>query len=389
MILLAGAFGACVLVLSLLLVALLKINMFAWSGLREGKAPFRLTLPALRVLLLLLLLGMWTPFVGLLTRIIPWDWGYTVLLLWGAALVLHLTWIWAVSEEGAENVVGGAMPFFTLLDRLFGAVFPGREEDGEDPGPADEPTDTDLKTYIDVGMEQGILEEGEEARMLESLLDFSDTLVREVMTPRTDMVTVSAGQSFEEVLEVFVQSHFSRLPVTGKSLDDITGIVYVKDFVRTLGVQPRPMIPELLRPPILAPETKKVRDLLREMREGRHGMAIVVDEYGGTAGLVTLEDLLEEIVGEIEDEQGIPPIMEVAKGKWSIAGKVHIEDLSEALGLSLENPEVDTVAGLLIAQLGRIPKSGDVVQVSGAEFTVETADDRRVYRVLVRKLGGA
>ena len=388
MIVLAGALGACVLVLSLLLVALLKINMFAWSGLKERKASFRLTLPALRILLLLLLLGLWTALVGLVMRLIPWDWGYTVLLLWGAALAAHLLWIWTVSEEQAERLVGGAMPFFTTLDRLFGALFPGREENGEDPGAPDEPTETDLKAYIDVGMEQGILEEGEEARMLESLLDFSDTLVREVMTPRTDMVTVSAVLSFEDVLEVFVQSHFSRLPVTGKSLDDITGILYVKDFVRTLRVQPRPAVSELLRPAILAPETKKVRDLMREMREGRHGMAIVVDEYGGTAGLVTLEDLLEEIVGEIEDEQGIPPIMEVAKGKWSVAGKVHIEDLSEALGLSLENPEVDTVAGLLIAQLGRIPKSGDVVQVSGAEFTVETADDRRVYRVLVRKAGG-
>ena len=271
MIVLAGALGACVLVLSLLLVALLKINMFAWSGLKERKASFRLTLPALRILLLLLLLGLWTALVGLVMRLIPWDWGYTVLLLWGAALAAHLLWIWTVSEEQAEHLVGGAMPFFTTLDRLFGALFPGREENGEDPGAPDEPTETDLKAYIDVGMEQGILEEGEEARMLESLLDFSDTLVREVMTPRTDMVTVSAVLSFEDVLEVFVQSHFSRLPVTGKSLDDITGILYVKDFVRTLRVQPRPAVSELLRPAILAPETKKVRDLMREMREGRHG----------------------------------------------------------------------------------------------------------------------
>jgi CBS domain containing-hemolysin-like protein len=284
-------------------------------------------------------------------------------------------------------VVQDALPFFALLDRLLGPVFPRKEDEREEARPEDEPTESELKTYIDMGMEEGIFEGGEEARMMESVLDFSDTLVREVMMPRTDMVTVASDAPFDAVMDAFVRSHYSRLPVTGRSLDDITGIVHLKDFVRMMKAEPLPSAASLLRPAVLVPETKRVRDLLREMREGRHGMAIVVDEYGGTAGLVTLEDLLEEIVGEIEDEEGIPPIVEVARGKWSVAGKVHIEELSETLGLEVKSPEVDTVAGFLIAQLGRIPKKGDTVQAPGAEFTVETADERRVYRVLVRKAG--
>ena len=385
MIFLLGVLGAGFFFLALLFVSLLKTNVFIWSSLLGGRPPFRLNLSSLRVLLLMLLLAIWTGLVSILPHAVPLRLRVAVPSLSGAGALLLFLLAWAVDTPAAERIVKAALPLLSGMDRLVGPLLPGKEEP-EEPGPAGEPTDTELKTYIDMGMEHGILEAGE-TQMLESLLDFSDTLVREVMTPRSDMVTVASGLEFQEVLDTFIQSHFSRLPVTGKSLDDVTGIVYLKDFVRVMKNEPRPAWTGMPHPAMLVPETKRVKDLMKEMREGHLGMAIVVDEYGGTAGLVTLEDLLEEIVGEIEDEQVIPPLMEVAKGKWSVAGKVHIEELSEALGLDLENPEVDTVAGFISAQLGRIPRTGDTVAAMGAEFTVESADERRVYRVLVRKTG--
>ena len=370
--------------LGLLLAAFLKINIFTWNTLAEARGPLRIKLSAFRFWALVLFLMAWTVLAFLFpARSFPQPWLPPLILSAAAALYFGLLLL-TLTPEAAEEIIAAARPLLGLADALLAWMGSGPAVEADEPEGADEPTEAEVQTYLDMGMEHGILEAGETA-MLESVIDFAETLVREVMTPRTDMVTAAAGDPFDRVLRAFGQSGFSRLPVTGRSLDDIAGMVHFKDFMRSLAGTPPEGIGGLVRPVPLVPETKKVKELLKELRETRQKMAIVVDEYGGTAGLVTLEDLVEEIVGEIEDEQAIPQVLAAGKGAWSVAGKVHIEELNEAAGLSLESAESDTVAGFVTSQLGRIPRTGDTLAAGGAEFTVESADERRVYRILVKR----
>jgi CBS domain containing-hemolysin-like protein len=381
---LLGLAAVAVPLLGLVLAALLKVNIFSWTALHEGRGPLRLKLPAFRFWALILFLAAWTGLAFLFpVQPFPSPW-MAPLVLSAAGGLYFLLLLLALSPAAAEGLLEAGFPLLRLADRVLGWAGSGPTAEADEPEGDDEPSEAEVQTYLDMGMEHGILEAGETA-MLESVLDFAETLVREVMTPRTDMVTVAAGDPFDRVLQAFGQSGFSRLPVTGRSLDDIAGMVHFKDFMRVLAEAPPAGIGGLVRPVPLVPETKKVSDLLKELREGRQKMAIVVDEYGGTAGLVTLEDLVEEIVGEIEDEQAIPQVLAAGKGAWSVAGKVHIEELNEAAGLALESAEYDTVAGFVTSQLGRIPKAGDTVAAGGAEFTVESADERRVFRILVKR----
>jgi putative hemolysin len=241
--------------------------------------------------------------------------------------------------------------------------------------------------YLEAGEQEGLIER-EERRLIESIVDFGDTLVREVMTPRPDIVAVSIDATLGQVRQIFAEQQYSRVPVFRESLDQIVGFVYVKDLIRLPDTPPAErVVPQLLRPAYYVPETKRVSDLLKEFQRQQVQSAVVVDEYGGTAGLVTIEDLLEEIVGEIRDEYDVElePVQQEADGVFVFSGNVPIEDLNERLGVSIPREGFGTIGGYLLAHLGRVPTVGERVDLDGLHVEVLEAERRRVTRVRVRR----
>jgi len=250
-------------------------------------------------------------------------------------------------------------------------------------------TDDEIKELVETGQAQGVLPEREQ-RMITSILTISEKPVREVMVPRTDIVAIDVDTPANEMLERITKVGHSRIPVFEGSADNITGILYVKDLFRRLArgekdVQIRPY----LRPAQFVPESKKIDDLLREMQRDKVHIAIVVDEYGGTSGLVTIEDLVEEIVGEIRDEYDSEPelIRPVSETEALMDARVPFEEVRETFDLDIPPSEnYDTLGGFVVAQLGRFPRSGDAIEVGGARFVVEFVEGRRIRRVrVVRK----
>ena len=226
--------------------------------------------------------------------------------------------------------------------------------------------------------------------LLRSIVDFRETLVREVMTPRPDIVAIEVTASLEALRQLFRDQQYSRVPVYDGTLDNILGFVFVKDLVRHAADAPL-SIRDLLRPAHFVPETKKVPGLLEEFQRERVQSAIVVDEYGGTAGLVTLEDLLEEIVGEIRDEYDVEaePIVDEGRGVFVVSGKADVSVLEHQFGVSVERAGFDSVGGYLLATLGRVPTKGERVDVDGLAVEVLDAERRRVTRVRVHKRAAA
>ncbi|MFO7547535.1 MAG: hemolysin family protein [Acidimicrobiia bacterium] len=227
-------------------------------------------------------------------------------------------------------------------------------------------------------------EDEEEIELISSVLEFSDTLVREVMVPRPDMVTVGAGAGLNELIDLVEEHGVSRIPVVGEGVDDIVGLVIVKDLLPGLATGHPPVtVAEVIRPIEAVPETKRVFDLLREMQASRTHLAVVVDEYGATAGLVTIEDLLEELVGEITDEYDEDELLlvEGPEGRWAVDGRLPVEDLSAVLGVQLPEDEWDTVGGLVLGFAGRVPREGERFDVDGVSFTVTKVQGRRVAEV--------
>lgn len=227
--------------------------------------------------------------------------------------------------------------------------------------------------------------------VIKNVMEFRDVAVAEVMTSRTDVVSVDAKDDLPTLLRKAQEHQFSRLPVTDGSLDKVAGILVVKDLLRFIGpegVKADVDTKALWRPAYFVPETKRIADLLRELRSRKVHMAIVADEYGGTAGLVTMEDLVEEIIGEIDDEhdkETHPPVRRLSDLELDIDGKVLIDDLNRSVGFKLpEEPEVDTVGGLLAMRLGKIPAKGDRLSLNGVTLTVTDADERRARRIHVK-----
>jgi putative hemolysin len=251
----------------------------------------------------------------------------------------------------------------------------------------------ELRLIIEQGGEQGVLE-AEEEQMIHAVIELGEQRVHEVMVPRTDMVTLSGTVTFEEAIETIVAEGHSRIPVYEESIDEIVGILYAKDLLPFV-VRPnedRPELRTLLRTPVFVPESMSVDDLLHELQRRKVHLAIVLDEYGGTAGLVTIEDLLEEIVGEIQDEydEEEPMIVRLSDDEARVDGRAAVDDLQElfdtTFGLEDED-EYDTVGGLIYHRIGGIPKPGDEVRVDGLLLTVESTDGRRVGKVLVVRVG--
>jgi CBS domain containing-hemolysin-like protein len=248
-------------------------------------------------------------------------------------------------------------------------------------------TEDEIISMVDAGEEEGVIQPFE-GQMIRSVFDFGDTVVREVMVPRIDIVALEKDVPLDTAVETFLRGGFSRLPVFEDSVDNIIGILYAKDLLRYFHDEPRPDgIVSLCRQPVFVPETKRLSDLFKELQQSRTQLAIAVDEYGGTAGLVTMEDMLEEIVGEIRDEYDLEESrLDVLSSTEVLAsGLVSIDDLADALDLRLEVNEVDTVAGLVYAELGRIPVPGDQVQLEEITVTVERVSGRRIRQVRVVK----
>ncbi|WP_232662941.1 hemolysin family protein [Pseudonocardia sp. TRM90224] len=275
-------------------------------------------------------------------------------------------------------------PLTKLLILVGNAITPGQ---GFRQGPFS--SEVELRELVDMASTSGVVDE-DERQMIHSVFELGDTLVREVMVPRPDVVWTERDTPVEKVLRLALKSGYSRLPVLGESIDDIVGVAYLKDLVRAQAEQPDAALTEVMRPAAFVPDSKRVDELLKEMQAARNHMAIVVDEYGGTAGVVTIEDILEEIVGEITDEydsEEVPDVQELEDGAMRLSARLPVEDLLELfpgadgddseLVVVLDGADVDTVGGLLAQQLGRVPLPGAVAEVAGLRLLAEGGKDAR------------
>jgi magnesium and cobalt transporter len=242
----------------------------------------------------------------------------------------------------------------------------------------------EIQQLIDVGEEEGLLSE-DEGEMIQSIFSFRDTLAREIMVPRTDAVIVSADTPIEELLQLVIQKGHSRFPVHGGSVDNITGILHVKDLISCWS-QEHLDLKDIIRTPYFIPETKKISHLLRELRDKKSHMAIVIDEYGGTAGLVTIEDIIEEIIGEIHDEHDNDDTLMIAteEGELLVDARLEIEKLVEHFGLEVPKGNFESVGGFIISILGRVPQPHETITHASLEMTIESADARKIHKVRVR-----
>jgi CBS domain containing-hemolysin-like protein len=229
--------------------------------------------------------------------------------------------------------------------------------------------------------------ETDDHELLRSIVDFSNRLVREVMTPRPDIVAIRAEATLEELRAFFREQEYSRIPVFKESLDNVLGFVFVKDLIRRLDASPATPVTELMRPAYFVPETKRVAELLKEFQRKQVQSAIVVDEYGGTAGLVTLEDLLEEIVGEIRDEYDVElePFVPEGEHAFLVAGRANFDEVAEKLRLETKAEGFETFGGYLLSHLGRVPSVGETLEVDGLCVEVLEAERRRIHKVRVRR----
>ncbi len=293
----------------------------------------------------------------------------------------------ALMVSGFLHAITAFPPMRFLSRGLIGmanVMLPGR---GLKAGPF--VTEEDLRAMADVAADEQAIER-EERRLIHSIFEFGDSVVREVMKPRPDMVAIEADATVEEGIERAIEGGFSRIPAYEGTTDNIIGLVYLKDLVRRARAGgPREAVRGSLRPAVFVPETKRLTELLRDMQSRQFHMAIVVDEHGGTAGLVTLEDLLEEIVGEITDEYDVeePGLERLPDGTLRVPGSLAIHDLSEELGVDLPDEEWDTAGGLVLNLLGHVPEPGETVRFQGFDFETERVQGRRIASVRITPRG--
>ncbi|MGH9026691.1 MAG: hemolysin family protein [Acidimicrobiia bacterium] len=333
--------------------------------------------------------------VGLVLSSVVGAWGFVI------GIVLQFVLFFVIGEvvpktyalqhtDGAALRNSGLLAFLTnfsplrFLSRsligLANLVMPGRQP-REGPFVSEE----EIRTMADVAADEEAIER-DERQLIHSIFEFGDMVVREAMTPRTDMIAIEADETVEAGIERAIDGGFSRIPVFEDTTDNIVGLVFLKDLVTRArageGGQP---VRGAVRPAVVVPEQKRVAELLREMRTKRFHMAVVVDEHGGTAGLVTLEDLLEEIVGDISDEYDVaePGVEHLPDGVLRVPGKMPIGEISDELGVDLPDTEWDTVAGLVFNLLGHVPEQGESVCFQGIDFRTERVQGRRILSVLI------
>lgn len=319
----------------------------------------------------------------------------SILLGW---IAIETVVIRSVARRGAEDLLVDfswlipvvllfATPLYPLLSRL---VTPVDDDEDEEPASAAEKEaekDADVRALLDVAREEGILEKHDE-ELVSRAVDFGDRTVREVMTPRPDIVFAEADTPFSEVADLFERTKHTRIPLVEGGVETPIGVVHVKDVFSALRApQPPVNARAMARPVLFAPETQTITTLLSDFRRRRQHLAIVVDEWGAVAGVVTLEDLLEELVGEIADEHedSIDPVIPLSAGAFTVAGRVRVSEIEQLFDVDLPPGDYDTVAGLLSARLGHIPRPGEEVDEGGLRFVVEDADRKRVHRVRVMR----
>lgn len=279
-------------------------------------------------------------------------------------------------------VVGKGLAVPTrMLIGLANILLPGK---GLKQGPF---VEEEIRSMAALGREEGEIEE-QEAELIKSVFDFGDRLVREVMVPRPDVVAAPVEGGVNLVLDLFVRHGYSRIPVYRGGIDEIIGVAYAKDLLRHLHAGRQDVaLTSILREPLYVPETVRAANLLRDMQKRRVHLAVLTDEYGSTAGLVTIEDLLEELVGEIADEFGreSPEVVMLDENRFQVSGKLSIDELNELLDVELPDKEWDTVAGLIYGLLGAVPTEGTVVREGNIVFTVEKLQGRRITQVLIQR----
>ena len=273
------------------------------------------------------------------------------------------------SDSSSSNGSGGK----TWLERL-GRVF------GSDPKSRE-----DLVELLEEATERGLIE-GETLKMIEGALEVDQLQVRDAMIPRSQMVVIHRGETLEDILPMIIDSGHSRFPVVGEDKDEIRGILLAKDLLQLVGVKEELELSDLVREPVIIPESKRLNVLLREFRLNKNHMAIVVDEYGGVAGLITIEDVLEEIVGDIDDEHDADAVQDIQRldeGKYLVQALTAIDDFNESFETEFSDDEYDTIGGLVVAEFGRLPEAGESVKIGGWSFHITSADDRRLHAMEV------
>ena len=386
----------------------LSLRLMAERGGRDDRLgfyledPIRLFLPAR--LLLGLIFSLATMFIAILTGRTGIQ-AIGMLLLFVAVFILvceHVLPVLIV-RRNPERMLEILLPPFDVLARTVRPLTnsltrlilePRRErpEQNGGGGAAPELPAGDLVPVQAAGDDdQGLIEE-EGRKLLQSIVDFGDTLVREVMTPRPDMVAISADATLADVRRLFQEQEYSRIPVFGDNLDNILGLLYVKDLIHVREASESASLqrdlPQLIRPATFVPETKRVAELLKEFQQKQTQIAIIVDEYGGTAGLATIEDLLEELVGEIRDEYDVEtePVTEEPDGSFVFSGKVNFDEVRERLDVEVEPEGFETVGGYVLTRVGRVPAVGERFDLDGMAVEVLEAERRRIHRVRFRRV---
>jgi putative hemolysin len=361
---------------------------------RLTQHPERWLNPVLLVLLTCQLVT--ATLVGFLAdRFGPWGvaiaTAFEVCVIFVIAEAAPKTWAVQHAERSAllaARPVAALVRFWPLrflsrgLIGLANVIIPGK---GLKEGPF--VSEEELLAMADVAEQEDVIER-EERALIHSIIEFGDTVVREVMVPRPDMVTVGGGTSARDVLEIAMAAGYSRIPAYEQNIDDIVGIVYVKDLFRAKDDAADRPVREFMRPPHFVPESKRVSELMREMQAEKFHMAIVVDEYGGTSGLVTLEDLIEELVGEIVDEYDVeePNIEPLPGGDVRVNGRMPIDEVNELTHADFPEGDWDTVAGLFFNLLGHVPTEGESVDFNGHRLRAEKVQGRRIGRVRISRL---
>lgn len=289
------------------------------------------------------------------------------------------------------DVIAGLMwiltPVIWLLDLICAGIFKILHID---PQAGDTITEGELRAIVNVSHEEGVIE-GEEKEMITNVVDFGDSLAKDVMVPRVDMVFISVDATVEEILNTYMDEQYTRLPVYEESKDNVIGILHVKDFFFYYATHKDGEfnIREIIREPLFTYELQKTSDLMNEMRKGPMSMAIVLDEYGVTAGLVTLEDLVEEIVGDIRDEyddEEREAVRQIEENLYEVDGSMNLEDLNDILGLEIHSEDYDSVGGHMIELLEHLPEEGDTATEGNVTYTVEQMQMNRIEKVLVKIL---
>lgn len=296
----------------------------------------------------------------------------------------------AAAEEALERLTPVYRSLRLLLSPLTTLLAPlvrSRSAPVDDDAEEEEASDEEIEAFIDFGTREGILEPGE-GDMVWGIVDLGDTEARSVMTPRIDLIAAAADESLDALADRFLDSGHSRIPLYEGSVDRIVGILHIRDLLRALRASQPPPARSLAKPPLVVPETKRLAELLREMQASRQQLAVVVDEYGGTSGIVTIEDLIEEVVGEISDEhdEDEPEPEQLPGGAWRLDGRTPVEDLDDLFGIDLEEEPFETVGGLVLSALGSVPEPGQTAVAHGLRLTVEQVENRRILAVRVERV---